>query len=134
MEYQPINPNAKTQEPTPQEYYPPQQQSQVIYATSTPYYGNTTGTTTYQTVVHSDVNIDLKYKQDESNAMLLLVLGFFVGGICWIIAYSMYRNSPNPKARSYARTSLILFVMFTGIAVLSLVVFFILFFVLFNVN
>ncbi len=48
----------------------------------------------------------IKAKSDESTALVLFVLGFFVGGlIIWAIAFFMFRYSVSPRARLLAKVA-----------------------------
>ncbi|KAL9643138.1 hypothetical protein ABK040_001628 [Willaertia magna] len=62
-----------------------------------------------------------RMKQDENNSLLFLILGFFVG-ICWLVNYILYRNSPSIVARRNAKISLILFISVLVLTLVSLVV------------
>jgi len=100
-------PTTYQQQPPYQEstFYQPQQyayhQQQPMQSTTVTSYG-------YENRTLLDGS-SAKDRADESSALMMLVIGFFFG-LCWIIGWAMYKNSNSPRARSYAKTSLILFI------------------------
>ncbi|KAL9658010.1 hypothetical protein ABK040_012665 [Willaertia magna] len=122
-------------DPQHQQFVVPQQQPYMIYnphVIPQPVYmyppmatpNNTPVTST--TIIENPMDAE-RMKQDENNSLLFLVLGFFIG-ICWIVSYILYRNSPSSVARRNAKIGLILFVSILVITLASFGFFFVFFF------
>ncbi|KAL9642667.1 hypothetical protein ABK040_009746 [Willaertia magna] len=129
-------------DPQHQQFVVPQQQPYMIYNPHVipqnqglpqqpvfmypPVPNNTPTNTVTTTVVENPVDAE-KMKQDENNSLIFLVLGFFIG-MCWLVSYILYRNSPSSVARRNAKIGLILFVAVLVLTFVSLGAFFFIFF------
>ncbi|KAN0037293.1 hypothetical protein ACTFIV_002634 [Dictyostelium citrinum] len=66
----------------------------------------------------------LDYQDDNCASLTLLILGFFFG-FPWLIGAILYLKSKSETARSYAKISLILFIISIGIVIVFFVIAFI---------
>ncbi|KAN0036285.1 hypothetical protein ACTA71_010440 [Dictyostelium dimigraforme] len=100
--------------PQPQNKYPPQ-----IPLENYPQYPSHH----HQVCVEADIEVsDNQGSDDNFISLILLILGFFFG-FPWLICTILYSKSKSANARSYAKISLILFIVSIAIVLIIFILF-----------
>jgi uncharacterized membrane protein len=108
-------------------YYSNQPNANVYQAAENYYDPYSTTVPTYQPVAYSSstaplINIE-EGKSDETNALILFIIGFFFGGIIlWLIVYFVYRNSVNSSARKIAKISGVMSILILIVGVIAVAI------------
>lgn len=66
-------------------------------------------------VPSQETNVTPQNNNDEQYSFLFLILGFFCG-VCWILGYVLYKDSPSEQARKYAKYNLYVLLTCFGIS------------------